>query len=563
MSFVLSDKSSVQDFFALCEWHGLHDMVLCPGSRNAPFSISLHNDPRFTTYAIPDERSAAFFALGMAQQKQKAVVLICTSGTAVLNFAPAIAEAYYQRVPLLIVTADRPHEWIDQGEGQSIRQNQVYANYIKASFEIQEEAIHPDIIWHNNRIMDEAMRLTDQGVWGPVHINFPLREPLYKTVPYLPTKIKCVERIASSEELQPSVISTLTARVEGAKKVLILAGQHHPDQELKAALKQWTNLPNVVVMTEAHSNLAEPNWCSTIDRTITGLKDETLRDWCPEILISFGHNIISRKVKDWLRKGETEHWHIDVSGEGLDTLKQLRNIISMVPAAFFKSVVPQAITDSSYQSDITCQVLKREKAGEKFLQNAEWSDLLAFTMIYPNIPSGYHLQMGNSSVVRYILLMNARSDLFHFGNRGVAGIDGCTSTAVGACKASGQPTVLISGDIAFFYDSNAFWNNYVEPQLKIIVINNQGGGIFRIIDGPNTSPAIGEFFETTHQRTVKGFADMYHLDYKVCDSAQTLAEGLNWLWGTSTCSVLEIQTPRLENDRILKDYFKALQASDN
>ncbi|MEN9639290.1 MAG: hypothetical protein RLZZ262_1158, partial [Bacteroidota bacterium] len=332
MSFVLSDKSSVQDFFALCEWHGLHDMVLCPGSRNAPFSISLHNDPRFTTYAIPDERSAAFFALGMAQQKQKAVVLICTSGTAVLNFAPAIAEAYYQRVPLLIVTADRPHEWIDQGEGQSIRQNQVYANYIKASFEIQEEAIHPDIIWHNNRIMDEAMRLTDQGVWGPVHINFPLREPLYKTVPYLPTKIKCVERIASSEELQPSVISTLTARVEGAKKVLILAGQHHPDQELKAALKQWTNLPNVVVMTEAHSNLAEPNWCSTIDRTITGLKDETLRDWCPEILISFGHNIISRKVKDWLRKGETEHWHIDVSGEGLDTLKQLRNIISMVPA---------------------------------------------------------------------------------------------------------------------------------------------------------------------------------------------------------------------------------------
>jgi 2-succinyl-5-enolpyruvyl-6-hydroxy-3-cyclohexene-1-carboxylate synthase len=563
MSFVLSDKSSVQDFFALCEWHGLHDMVLCPGSRNAPFSISLHNDPRFTTYAIPDERSAAFFALGMAQQKQKAVVLICTSGTAVLNFAPAIAEAYYQRVPLLIVTADRPHEWIDQGEGQSIRQNQVYANYIKASFEIQEEAIHPDIIWHNNRIMDEAMRLTDQGVWGPVHINFPLREPLYKTVPYAPTKIKCVERIASSEELQPSVIETLTARVEGAKKVLILAGQHHPDQELKAAIKQWTNLPNVVVMTEAHSNLAEPNWCSTIDRTITGLKEETLRDWYPEILISFGHNIISRKVKDWLRKGETEHWHIDVSGEGLDTLKQLRNIISMVPAAFFKSVVPQAKTDSSYQSDITCQVLKREKTGEKFLQNAEWSDLLAFSMIYPNIPSGYHLQMGNSSVVRYILLMNARSDLFHFGNRGVAGIDGCTSTSVGACKASGQPTVLISGDIAFFYDSNAFWNNYVEPQLKIIVINNQGGGIFRIIDGPNTSPAIGEFFETTHQRTVKGFADMYHLDYKVCDSAQTLAEGLNWLWGTSTCSVLEIQTPRLENDRILKDYFKALQASDN
>lgn len=562
MAFVLSDKSSVQDFFALCEWHNLRDIVLCPGSRNAPFSISLHNDPRFTTYAIPDERSAAFFALGMAQQKQKATVLICTSGTAALNFAPAIAEAFYQRVPLLIVTADRPIEWIDQGEGQSIRQNQVYANFVKASYEIQEEAIHPDIVWHNNRIMDEAMRLTGQGVWGPVHINFPLREPLYKTVPYQPSKIKSVERIASSEELQPQVIAALRNKIEQAEKVLILAGQYPPDAALKSALKQWTDLPNVVVMTEAHSNLAESNWCSTIDRTITGLSADTLSEWYPEILITFGHNIISRKVKDWLRKGETEHWHIDVSGEGLDTLKQLRHIISMVPSDFFKAVVPTPQVSSRYQANIMQHTLTRAAAGEAFINQTEWSDLLAFALIYPRIPAGYHLQMGNSSVVRYILLMDARPDLFHFGNRGVAGIDGCTSTAVGACKASGQPTVLISGDIAFFYDSNAFWNAYVEPQLKIIVINNQGGGIFRIIDGPSTSPALGEFFETTHQRSVEGFARMYQLDYRACNDADNLRQALDWLWSTTSCAVLEVQTPRLDNDRILKDYFEALRLAD-
>ncbi len=562
MSFVLSDKSSVQDFFALCDWHGLTNVVLCPGSRNAPFSISLHNDPRFSTYAIPDERSAAFFALGMAQQNQKATVLICTSGTAALNFAPAIAEAYYQRVPLLIVTADRPIEWIDQGEGQSIRQNQVYANFVKASYEIQEEAIHPDIVWHNNRIMDEAMRLTGQGVRGPVHINFPLREPLYKTVAYQPTKIKSVERIDSSEELQPGVIESLRLKIEQAQKVLILAGQHTPDAHLKSALKKWTALPNVVVMTEAHSNLAEPNWCSTIDRAITGLNDNILDQWYPDILITFGHNIISRKVKSWLRKGEIEHWHIDVSGEGLDTLKQLRHIISMVPSAFFNAVIPQPNVHSNYQASVMQHNAARAHAGHTFLQHAEWSDLLAFSLIYPSIPADYHLQMGNSSVVRYILLLDARPDLFHFGNRGVAGIDGCTSTAVGACKASGKPTLLISGDIAFFYDSNAFWNNYVEQKLKIIVINNQGGGIFRIIEGPSSSPALDEYFETTHQRSVKGFAEMYRLDYRMCNGARSLEDDLQWLWNTSACAVLEVQTPRLDNDRILKAYFKALQAAD-
>ena len=559
MHSVVSDKSSVQDFLALCALHGMRNVVLCPGSRNAPFSISLFGDTRFNTFSIPDERSAAFVALGLAQQTQIATVLICTSGTASLNFAPAIAEAYYQRVPLLVVTADRPIEWIDQGEGQSIRQKNIFVNYIKASFEIQEEAIHPDIVWHNNRIMDEAMRLASEGVAGPVHINFPLREPLYKTVPLEMKKVKRVERIKSSEVLHSDTIRDLTEQIEASTKVLILAGQHAPHYELHEALRAWTAHSNVVVFTEAHSNLADEAWCSAIDRTISGLDAATLQAWYPDILITFGHNIISRKVKDWLRKGTTNHWHVDVSGEGLDTLKQLKMIIPMQPSSFFKAVSPRQCVDSDYATLIVRHSEKRERLANAFIEQAPWCDLTAFKCIYDNIPAQYALQMGNSSVVRYILLMNARGDLAHFGNRGVAGIDGCTSTAVGATWATQRPTLLVSGDVAFFYDSNAFWNNYVSKHLKIIVINNQGGGIFRIIDGPSTSPAMKQYFETTHNRSAKGLAAMYDLPFQACSDLAGLKDGLKWLWSMNNCAILEVLTPQELNDVVLKDYFHTIQ----
>jgi 2-succinyl-5-enolpyruvyl-6-hydroxy-3-cyclohexene-1-carboxylate synthase len=555
LSTALSDKSAVQDFLALSKCHEIKHVILCPGSRNAPFSISLFHDKRFNTHIIPDERSAAFFALGMAQQQQQPVVLICTSGTASLNFSPAIAEAFYQRVPLLIVTADRPIEWIDQGEGQSIRQLNVFQNFVKASFEIQEEAVHPDIVWYNNRIMDEAMRLTNQGVAGPVHINFPLREPLYKTSNERTYQVKTVERIAAPQGLDPTTAQIITSQLEYCNRVLILAGQHPKHEALNTALECWAQEDNVFILTEAHSNLASERWCSTIDRTITGLSEFQLQSLYPEIIITFGHNIISRKVKDWLRKNKCDHWHIDTSGEGLDTLKQLQRIIPMDPASFFQTVQPKCGAKSNYAASFRALHEQRKTASQQYLTQMPWCDLKAFYHIYQHIPSNYELQMGNSSVVRYILLQDARPDIAHNGNRGVAGIDGCTSTAIGAAWASQSETVLISGDIAFFYDSNAFWNDYVSKKLKIVVINNQGGGIFRIIDGPASSAARDQYFETTHQRSAQGLAQMYSLPFKQCDQIDTLESSLNWLWSSDQCAILEIITPRETNDLELKKYF--------
>jgi 2-succinyl-5-enolpyruvyl-6-hydroxy-3-cyclohexene-1-carboxylate synthase len=210
---MISDKKPVQDFVSLLTAHGITHVIITPGSRNAPFSISLLEYPGISSHSIVDERSAGFVALGMAQQIGKPVVLICTSGTAALNFAPAIAEAYYQRVPLLIVTADRPIEWIDQGEGQSIRQKDLHKNYVKASYEIAEEAQDGDLVWYNVRVMDEAMRLCTEGVPGPVHINFPLRESLYKTVESHDTSVKMIRSAATEISIQPDELKVNQTKI--------------------------------------------------------------------------------------------------------------------------------------------------------------------------------------------------------------------------------------------------------------------------------------------------------------------------------------------------------------
>lgn len=558
---MISDKKPVQDFIQLLDQHGIREIIICPGSRNAPFSISLAQDKRFHVHSVVDERSAAFIALGMAQQVDRTVAIICTSGTAVLNFAPALAEAYYQRVPLLIVTADRPIEWIDQGEGQSIRQHQVYRNYVKASYEIAEEASEGDLVWYNARIMDEAMRIANEGVRGPVHINFPLREPLYNTVQRSSEEIKMIGRAHAPMRLTNDESGFLQKRIENSEKVMVLAGQMSADDAMLSALRSFSQRSNVIVLTEAHSNLADAAFITTIDRFLAALDDENKQWLQPDLLITVGHNIISRKIKALLRKGDTKHWHVDISGEGLDTVKKLSKVIPVTPTEFFESMNEGAEYPGSTYKERVLRFHERSAiAAASNLQHAPWSDLKAYASIHPAIPSGSDVQMGNSSAVRYILLHDARPDLKYYGNRGVAGIDGCTSTAVGAAHCSNRLTTLITGDIGFFYDSNALWNNLNASNLRIIVINNGGGGIFRIIDGPDAnSQELETYFETAHTRSAAGLAAMYTIPFQSAKDTQSLTDGLKWLYAQEGCAILEVNTPRLENSPVLKEYFEHIR----
>jgi len=334
-----------------------------------------------------------------------------------------------------------------------------------------------------------------------------------------------------------------------------------PNTSLLENLAAFAQHENVVVMTEAHSNLSHPDFITTIDRLIMGFDEEEKQFLVPDLLITVGHNIISRKIKEYLRSGQIEHWHVDVSGEGLDTYKQLTKIIPLTPDSFFKSIAQEKYQiTSSYKKALLEKNNKAALASNQFISNSAWSDLQAFDTIMQNIPSGYDVQMGNSSVVRYVLLSDSRKDLSYFGNRGVAGIDGCTSTAVGASFISKKPTILITGDIGLFYDSNAFWNEMVNSNLKVIVVNNGGGGIFRIIPGPNTTGnALDKYFETTHSRQAEGMAAMYSLNYKASSDKASLQEGLDWLYKQKNCAILEVHTPRLDNDKVQKSYFNYIK----
>lgn len=559
---MISDKQPVKDLIALLQQWEVKDVIITPGSRNAPFSLSFFKHPDFRTYSIVDERTAAFFALGLSQQTKIPSVLICTSGTAALNYAPAIAEAYYQRVPLIVITADRPIEWIDQGEGQSIRQTEVYKNYVRKSVSIVQEAQDKDLKWYNFRQLNEAIQEAFGEIPGPVHINFPLRESLYQTDEVL-SEVKPYHTAATLRQLTESEKTATRNDLKSAKKIMVLVGQMVPNTKLNQLVNEWAALPQVAVFTESHANLSGENLVTGIDRLISGLNDKEKQEVTPDLLITFGHNIISRRIKTLLRLSSVVHWHIDESGEGLDTFQHLHRIIPISPLQFFTEI-GSVVGDSDYSQKVKEMNTIATKAGEEYVSIAPFSDLLAISEVMKAIPNGSDVQMGNSSIVRYIQLYAHRGDLAYFGNRGVAGIDGCTSTALGATWITNKPTTFISGDIAFMYDSNAFWHRYISPQLKIVVINNGGGGIFRIIDGPSGhEDALEMFFETKHERTVEDLAHMYKLPYLAADNKADLEKGLQWLYQQEGCSVLEVFTPRLENDAVLKGFFKKIKDTQN
>lgn len=268
----MNTKQSVSDLVNLAHAKGIRRIVFSSGSRNAPLIIAFNQHGGFTSYSIHDERSAAFVALGMAQQTGETVAIACTSGSATLNYAPAVAEAYYQRIPLLVITADRPLEWIDQGEGQTMKQHNIYSNFIKASFEIFQETSHPDEIWYNTRMFNEAINLCRIPPFGPVHVNLPLREPLYVTgFDFSKQKSKIIENISPMPEIADADTDRLAKIWNSCTRKIILAGLWPPDTELKTLLLQLADDPSVVVLTENTSNISDEKFINNIDRFIMSI----------------------------------------------------------------------------------------------------------------------------------------------------------------------------------------------------------------------------------------------------------------------------------------------------
>jgi 2-succinyl-5-enolpyruvyl-6-hydroxy-3-cyclohexene-1-carboxylate synthase len=562
---MVKNKQTVLDLVMVCHAKGIRKVVFSPGSRNAPLIIAFNEFKEFETFSIPDERVAAFFALGMAQQSGETVAIISTSGSAALNYAPALAEAYYQRIPLLVITADRPPEWIDQGNGQTMRQRNLYQNFIKSSYEISHETNHDDELWFNIRIYNEAINNTKIEPKGPVHINFPLREPLYDIKIDFEKRahIKIIDQHSPPPELSDGLLETLAEEWNRSRKKLILCGITQKSDALNEVLSKLAQDPSIVVMTESTSNLYDPAFIEQIDRVLFAMKEEDFASYQPELLITLGTNIISKKIKFLFRKWNIrEHWHIDETDIVIDTFKSLTKHLRSDLVHFFKSMDKKNVALSSDFSQVWRQRNERLlERHESFIQQAPWSDFLAYAICLQHLPENSKVQMANSAGVRYVQLMEKRADISYYSNRGVAGIDGCSSTAVGAAWVNDTPTVLLTGDIAFLYDSNAFWQPYLKGNLRIIIFNNEGGNIFRIIPGPSSTQQLETFFEAHHRTKARHLAKAYDLNYLTADNEKDLRKLLPDFFSLNRNdrpSLLEIFTPRELNDKILKDYFKRL-----
>jgi 2-succinyl-5-enolpyruvyl-6-hydroxy-3-cyclohexene-1-carboxylate synthase len=551
-----TNKPSIRSLIDICFQRGLRDIVFSPGSRNAPLVIGFNADDRFTTYCIPDERVAAFFALGISLKKQIPCMLCCTSGSAALNYAPAICEAYYQNIPLLVLTADRPENKIDQGVGQSMRQKDVYVNYVNGSYQISS-SIDAYALSQNMRIVNEAISLSFSKN-GPVHINVPLLEPLYllsehiSETHHLNTPIDNTYRFTLDHNLKDIYLSS--------KKKIVIVGQSVPIDKLQDLLSIISNREDIVLLTETCANIYTSKGIQCIDRVLTGVSqnEEMYR---PDLLIYIGGQIISKKIIRYFTDLPADkQWYINPD-KVQDTFESLTNHIATDTLSFVESLVELDSPNLKSYNDQWHELNDRIRINHKsYFDNIAYSDLAVFNYLLAHIPDNNVLHVSNSSAIRYVQLFDQRKDLVYNANRGVSGIDGSTSTAMGYSHASKKQNIFITGDISFFYDSNAFWHPHQPNNLKVILINNSGGGIFRIIDGPSTSEHLEQFFEAHHELKAEKFADTYGLEYFKAEDMESLSSVFPEFINSSNPNIqlLEVITPRTENSEVLKDYFKAI-----
>ncbi len=559
-----NQKIGIRHLAEICYQKGIEHIVISPGSRNAPIILAFTNHPKINCLSIVDERSAAFFALGMAQQSGKTVAIACTSGSAALNYAPAISEAYYQHIPLLVLTADRPTEWVDQADSQTIRQKDLYANYIKKSYELPQTIYNSDDLWHADRVVNEAIDLCQYGTPGPVHINLPFKEPLYQGYDEEIESPKIISTTVVNPILVAKEIQKLATVWNSSSKKLILSGVIQPNSDLNSILAEISNDPSVTVLSENISNLNHTSFNPCIDRTLATLKEEEIEKFEPDLLISIGNQIVSKKIKAFFREHKpVEHWHIDTSHLFLDTFQSLTKNIPVKPEYFFNKLSEHIIPNKrSNFSEIWEQKYHHSiQKHDEFLKNCEYSDLKVFDLLLNSIPKNSNLQLANSTPVRYSQLFDVRNDITYNSNRGTSGIDGSLSTAAGAAYESKKPTTIILGDLSFFYDSNGLWNNYLSDDLKIILINNGGGGIFRFLDGPSDAESFETFFETTHHLNAEGIAQTFRVQYQSATNMDEIKQEIKKLYHPDNKKVglLEIFTPREKNAEVLKDYFRSLK----
>lgn len=553
---ITTEKEGCRNLAALLAAHGIRRAVLSPGSRNAPLLVAFSREPRIKTYVVVDERTAAFMALGMARRLDEPVALVCTSGSALLNYAPAVSEAYYSRVPLLVVSADRQPEWIDQDDSQTIRQHGVLASIVKKYCSVPE-ITDPATRWYHNRLINDAVLAATAQPCGPVHINVPLGEPLCGLKEYVADDTpRTVAKLVPDEYLSDGAMAPFVRRISEVRKVMVVAAMSQPDEALNRALSRLAALPNVVVLTETIANLADGRFIPTIDRVLASV-DRDDPAYAPDLLLTVGGALVSRMLKAYLREWHPEHWYVGVTDRVIDTMQSLSVQVAVSPDKFI-SRLADAVSgvEGEYSRLWKSKEAEAEAFHERYIADAPWCDLKAFSYILPAIPAGTALQLSNGTSIRYAQLFRCGQVSRCDANRGVCGIDGSTSTALGASCVDENMTLLITGDMSFAYDANGLSTAYNMPRFKVIVMCNGGGGIFRFIKGPSELDELESCFEVHRDLPAEKYADLYGFRFFKADSEASLVAQLPLFFDEKERpALLAVETPHELNSEILKGYF--------
>ena len=561
-----SDSKIQLDFLTcLLDDAGVTTWFVSPGSRNAPIVASLVKHGGFTLHSFPDERAAAFAALGAAQGSRYPVGVICTSGTAAANLYPAVCEAFYQRVPLLLLTADRPPELIDQWDGQTIHQNNLFQPHTQGNFNLPTIAPSNDLATTLLSLQTHLQSAIAQSLFptaGPVHINIPLRDPIYAdvTAPFqhiAPSKPFLLHHPSPPPVIETEVEQWIHHTNPKQPRILIVVGMHHPQPELSLALQSLqTKLP---ILTDVVSQ-QQANGLAHWDRAfLHGQPQEDLLT--PDILITLGMGVVSKPLKLWLKSHKPKkHLHISplsapigdpfqtepehICHHEVDALFAIEQVINQATAQALNQTSPAEISNS-YLNEWTAWIHHQLNQEGSLLPTRISDDYQrefgVVNDILTQCNEQFTIQLGNSMSVRYASWSNP-SKAQIFANRGTSGIDGSLSTAVGYALANPQThCVSILGDISALYDAHGLWTNNIPKNLSIVVLNNRGGQIFNWIGGPSEVPSLMPFIETPHDYDFKHLCHLYQIGYER-HSNQTETSWPARFLNQSACTLWDCQT---------------------
>lgn len=551
-----SDDRLILQLLSLLKQHNIRKIVVSPGSRHFSIIHSMEKDSYFQLYSVVDERSAAFFALGLIQKSNEPVAVCCTSGTSTINYGSAVIEAFYQHLPLLVMTADRLPELLNQMEEQMFKQDDVFRNFVKFEGQLKEIKNGFDE-WYCNRVMNEAfLSLTSHGP-GPVHLNIPIESHQHDT--FSTTTLPKVRKITRSRaDLDEMDWQAYADRLKG-KRVLIIWGQAPPmSEKLRQSIDLFCESTNCAILSDKTSNCRHGH---AIDNAFVTLRNFSIDEGAkrlPDVVITvFANYIFNNNIKKYLRRfpNKCEHWSVAPCGDIIDPFHKLTEVFEMDEAFFFRKISEKSQTGST-------QYLESLKNISQRIQEPEvpFSELYAVGQLVKSMPKGASLHIANSASARMANLFVTDESIHAYCNRGVNGIDGCMSAAVGFAAIAEEPVYLVIGDLTFFYDMNALWNRHLSPNLRILLLNNEGGAIMHLPLKESLADVLSKHISAGHKTSAKGWVESLGMKYLSASTEDECNTGVEWLSDQNQEGpmVLEIFTKKEVDIKILKKYFGSL-----